>query len=153
MISNLKDCFYVVRAEGEAATCLAPVLSESILSDIKEVILISKDYNTDIEAEVKMEQAVNTLKSKIEYSQDGIEQVVRNPLYYPVKDDALDAVLEDGSEDSLKFVGMDGSPFTIKSFNFSLNDNNLIQAKVSCKPFDLPTYSDIVKSNKEFKYN
>lgn len=148
MITPPTACFYVVRAEGEAAEFVAATLSMGIVADIKVALLVSADYSNDVQAAVGLDSTVDTLKSRL-LSPDLTEATEFNPLYIPSTQAAIDDVLDgDEQAETFEFTGMDGSPFTLKTVNVATADHDVIEGKVACKPFDLPSYSDIIAAQK-----
>lgn len=154
MITPPTDFYWVVRVEGDAAEVVAMTLSASTMADIHEAVLISDDFANDIEATISLDDTVEYLKSLMP-TDDLIEMSDVNPLYVPSTPEQLDSVLEgDSRSENLAFTGMDGSPFTLKMVEVSdTADNHIIQGKLSCRPFDLPTYSEIVKSQASLRLN
>jgi len=143
MINPPTDCFFVIQLHGEAAEYVASTLSESTLSDIREAVMISEDFSNDIAAEVSMDNAVLNVKNSLMGEVE--ELITMNPLYIPSGPDAIRDVLDgDFKSDTLKFTGMDGNPFTLKTTSLTSNDQGVLEAKVACKPFELPSYEDII---------
>lgn len=143
MITPPTDCFYIVRAEGEAVEHIMASLSMSAMADITVAVLISKDFSDDMSATIELDQTVEALKSTL--GNNLIERVVHNPLYFPSSQDDIDEVLDgEIGSDNFSFVGLDGNPYTLKTVNVAVGELGLIEAKVACKPFDLPCYAEIV---------
>jgi hypothetical protein len=154
MINPTTDCFYVIQAEGEAASLVSEKLSASTVQDIREVILISEDFDNDIQASESLDNAIEEVKSRLGEA-DLTEATTFNPLYIPSSQEAIDDVLDgDVKSESYRFVGMDGSPFTWKTVSISgSNDEELLMGKISYKPFDLPGYSEILAAHANVKIN
>jgi len=145
MIIPPTKSFFVIHISGEAADFITNKFSPEVTSDIREAVLISDDYETDIEAHHCMDDAVNIVKKQLR--KDHIKIVTEtkhNPLYIPSTPEQLDSVMEGEESDNFKFVGFDGNPFTMKSVAISSNNEQIIAARVACHQFDLPAYSDIM---------
>lgn len=143
MITPPTDFFFVVHVQGEAAEAVAETISLGSMADIKEAVLISDDYENDFVAHMGMDVTIDGLKAGLF---GDIEQLTTmNPLYIPSTRDEVDAVLEEaGNEDeNLRFIGPDGSPFTMKTISV-IGTDSLIMGKVQCKPFDMPSYKEII---------
>lgn len=150
MITPPTDIFWTVRVEDEAAEFVTSTLSLSSMADIKEVVLISDDFNNDIQANITLDDTIQAIASHIE--SPTIEKTAINPLYWPSSREVIDSVMEgEADSETVAFVGMDGSPFTMKLVDVSIDDRLVIDGKISCKPFELPSYSEIVKNQAELK--
>ena len=151
MIIPPTDCFYVIQASGEAAEFVAATLSMGSMADIKEAILISEDFNNDIQATIGLDNTVALMKQRL-VSNDLIELTDVNPLYVPSSVEALDAMLDsEPRSESYNFIGLGGNPFIMKSTRINSGDENLIMGHVSCKPFNLPPYSEIIAAQASMK--
>lgn len=151
MIIPPTKSFFVIHISGEAADFITNKFSPEVTSDIREAILISDDYETDIEAHHSMDTAVNVVKKQLR--KDHIKVVTEtkhNPLYIPSTQEQLDSVLE-GEEmsDNFKFTGFEGNPFTMKSIAITSNNKPIVAARVACHQFDLPSYSDIMHAQEQ----
>jgi hypothetical protein len=146
------ECYWMVHAEGEAAEYVASSFSLSSMNDIKEAVLISNDYSNDIQATVSLDETLTLMKAQL--PSEVIEHSMLNPLYMPSTPEQIDQVMgESPDENMMAFTGMDGSPFTIKTVGVSLNEREILSAKLSWRPFDLPTYSDIIREQANLKLN
>ena len=144
MITPPTKSFFVIHISGEAADYITNKFSPEVTSDIREAVLISDDYETDIEAHNSMDSAVDGVKKQLRKGRIKMEMETKhNPLYIPSTPEQLENVLEDLG-DNFKFTGFDGNPFTMKSVAITSNDKQLVNARVSCHQFDLPTYSEII---------
>lgn len=151
MISPTTDCYWLVRTEGSAAEFIASTLSVAAMNDITEAVLVSADFDTDIQANISLDFVVSALQEHLEG--EAIVYESFNPLYIPSSIEAIDDVMEGISEDTMKFTGMDGSPYTMKTLGVTQHDREIISAKVTYKPFDLPSYNDIIKEQSELRLN
>ena len=152
MITPPTDSFYVIRAEGDAAELIASTLSMGAMNDIRAVVLLSADFKSDIQATCAMDKAVNTVRSAL-LSPISLEKIKHNPLYIPSTPQDVDDLMEVTKADRVKFVGMGGNPFIIKSVNLEMDDKLLIEASTNCHPFDLPAYAEIVKLHTDIRLN
>jgi hypothetical protein len=151
MITPPTNCFYVVRAEGEAAGFVCAALSARVKADIATAVLVSEDFSNDLQATNGFDSTVKIMKAGL-VDEDLVESVELNPLYIPSSQEDIDDMLDgDASEDNFHFTGMDGNPFTLKLVSIMSDDKEVIQGKVSCKPFDLPSYTDIVAAQHAIK--
>lgn len=147
MITPPTKSFFVIHVHNEATDMIANRFSPSTAADIRESVLISDDYPEDIQAYNEMDRAVASLQKNLEGNI--VINTLHNPLYYPSTQEQIDAVLEGSEEgETFRFVGMDGNPFTMKSVTITLDDEPLIEARVACHQFDLPTYSEIIEKHK-----
>ena len=152
MITPPTNSFFVIHVKGEATDHVVSKLAPSTMADIREAILISNDYTSDIQAHVEMDVAVEKLKSQLGRS-DIFEHTQINPLYVPSTQDQVDQVLEsDPAGDSFKFVGMDNNPYTMRSVDLSMPDCEiLVAARTACHEFPLPSYSEIISAQKNVR--
>jgi hypothetical protein len=152
MIIPPTSCFYVIRAEGEAAEYITATLSTGVITDILTAVLVSTDFSNDMQASIGLDNTLTALKNQL-LEPNLIRHEVHNPLYIPSSqadiDDALDGC--DFETEGFRFVGMDGSPFTMKTVSISDEDHAVIEGKISCRPFELPSYSDIILGQKAEK--
>lgn len=152
MITPPTDIFWMVRVEGEAAESVANTLSPSSMSDIKEIVLISDDFNNDIQATITLEEALSVMKAEL--PTEIIEHSMINPLYVPSSSQQIDDVMDGATGgESMQFIGMDGNPFTMKSVDVTLEDRQIIKGTISCKPFELPSYNEIIRNQAKVKLN
>ena len=153
MITPPTDCFYVIQVQGEAAEFVTAVLSVGAIADIKEAVLISEDFDNDIQACNGLDETMASVKVCM-VDQDLTERTTHNPLYIPSTHDELDSVLDgDVKSEHFRFIGMDGNPFIMKTVSIMAGEDGLMLGKVSCKPFDLPPYSEIVANQIGMKLN
>lgn len=153
MITPPTNSFFAIHVKGEATDHVVRKLSPSTMADIREVILISNDYTSDIQANNDMDVAVDMLQDEL--GRAGVfKQTKMNPLYFPSTQDQVDAVLEgDPSGDNFKFVGMDNNPYTMKSVELSLlgDSDALVVGRIACHEFPLPSYSEIISAQKNVR--
>ena len=143
MIVPTAQSFYLLHAKGEAAELITSIFSVGSMSDITGVVVLSREFNNDIEPINELDASIETLKCGM--SPTVSETVEFNPLYIPSKREALDEVLEgELKAESMIFTGMNGNPFAIKSIEIAEHGESLITAIVRYQPFDLPGYEDII---------
>lgn len=152
MITPPTNSFFAIHVKGEATDHVVSKLSPSTMADIREVILISNDYTSDIQANNDMDIAVNKLQDEL--GRTGVfKETKMNPLYFPSTQDQVDEMLEgDPAGDSFKFVGMDNNPYTMKSVELSLQGSDaLVVGRIACHEFPLPSYSEIISAQKNVR--
>ena len=153
MIIPPTDFFYVVQASGEAAEVVAATLSEGSVNDITEVVLISDDFTDDIQATHGLDQTLENVKKNL-LDQDLTEETDHNPLYKPSTQDELDAVLDaEPRSENYRFIGMNNNPFIMKATRICSGDHDVLLGHVSCKPFELPSYGDIMAARANVRIN
>lgn len=146
MITPPTKSFFVVRISGGAADFVTNAFAPGVTSDIREAVLISDDYDTDIEAHNSMDDALAVLRKELRRDRVKISIDTKyNPLYVPSTAAELDSVLE-SADDNFRFVGFDGNPFTMKSVAITSNGAELATARVACHQFDLPSYAEILEA-------
>lgn len=143
MITPPTKSFFAINISGEAADLVTNMLSPETVSDIREAILVSDDFNEDIEATNRMDATLDKLL--LQLGSNICVKTIYNPLYIPSTQDQIDSVLEgDPASENFKFIGMDGNPFIMKSVSITCDNEQVIQARCGCHQFDLPSYSDII---------
>jgi hypothetical protein len=148
MIQPSAPSFYVIQATGEAAELIASVFSESAMSDIENVTVLSKQYTNDIEPMNELDSTLETLKDGLGIELD--ETVKFNPLYFPMSLDVLAESLEsDPKSDKVRFNAMRGNPYAVKIVEINADESPLIVGSVSYQPFELPAYEDIMNKQLE----
>ena len=141
--------YFLIKIEGDAAQTFVDFVSPQTALDIESMSLISTEFDTDI-------SAINSLDSSIQMiaklnRRAGKKTIVEewyNPLYLPNSMDKIENLFDMSSVSASTLTytgdGHDANPFTIKSINLKCNDDVSIKAKVACKPFELPSYNEIV---------
>lgn len=144
-------CFFVVKAMDEAAQLIASHLSPSTATDIVETTLVSMDFEHDISAVICMDEVISRTSEALPSST--VEQQF-NPLFLPNKIEDIDELLElQPHLDAVKFVGLDGNPFTIKHSNLKIDDNVVLMGRAQYHPFELPPYVDIIDAYERTSIN
>ncbi len=144
MITAPTTSFYMVKAEGEAAENLAADISPSAAGDIASAIIVSADFEVDIMAINNMRTAIDRLKLPMSAESLTIDEKF-NPLYLPAPMEAVDEMLVlDARADGIRFVGMQGNPFTLVSTEITAMDEPIISGTVQYRSFEVPSYSEIV---------
>ena len=96
MINPPTKSFFVVHVTGEAADFVTNKFSPEVMSDISEAILISDDYETDIEAHNCMDTTIDGVRKALKKSKVKMKMETKvNPLYVPSTQEQLDTVLEE----------------------------------------------------------
>ena len=154
MINPPTDCFYTIQLMGEAAELVTSTVSPGSIADIKEAILISDDFTSDIEAINKLDVAMTKMRSGL-VDQDLTELTSINPFYVPSTPAQLNSMLDgDIKSETYHFVGMDGNPFTLKTvIVISSEEEGVMAGRVLCKPFELPPFCDIIAEQANIKLN
>lgn len=141
----------MVKAVDEAAQAVATRISASAASDIIEVILQSTDFEYDVSALLGMDAVIN--RAVADLHEVAVNEKF-NPMFIPNQLSELDEMLElQMKNDAVRFTGMDGNPFTIKMTDVRRDDEMLIVGKAQYRPFDLPSYSDIVQAHEQTRFN
>ena len=153
MITPPTDFFYVIQAIGEAAEAVTATFSPGTVSDITEIVMISDDFTDDIQATNGLDQTLSHVRQEL-LNQDLVEEAELNPLYKPSTPEELDAVLDsEPRSDNYRFIGMGSNPFIMKRIAISAGDQDVLLGHVSCKPFDLPSYGDIIAAQANVRIN
>lgn len=151
MIEAPAPCFFTVRAVDEAAQIATAVLSVKAAADIVEVSMMSDDFEYDISALLDMDAVVK--QTAAELHEIKVDENF-NPMFLPKKLNELDELLElQIRSDSIRFVGMDGNPFIIKTTSIKQDDSVLLTGKAQYHPFELPSYTDIVDADDQLSIN
>ena len=146
MINPPTKSFFVIHIAGEAADFITDKFSPGVTSDIREAILISDDYESDIEAHNRFDLALDVVRKQLRKGKIKMQMETKhNPLYIPSTQSELDKVLDtEDADEEIKFVGFEGNPFTMKSVEIVSNNTPIVNARVACHQFDLPPYSEII---------
>jgi len=155
MIDAPSACFFTIKVMDEAAQQLATEISPAASADITEVLLVSNDFEYDINALVDLDTAVNHVRQAISASNQQLSISEEfNPLYLPAGLEKLDELLElQIRSDNFRFTGFNGNPFTIKLINVNSVDHPVLTAQAQYHPFNLPSYSDILQRNEAHRCN
>lgn len=146
MIIAPTSCYFVVKTDGEAAGNAVTKISPRVSADIVSAILISADFDSDIQAVQLMDQVASRILEQVPTS--NVETLVKyNPLFVPSTVDSVDEVLHlEPHRDSIRFIGLDGNPFLFKTIEVKSEGQQLLLGKVEYRPFDMPSYSEIIGS-------
>lgn len=152
MIVAPTTCYFVVKTEGEAASMIVSEVSPTTGHDIATAILVSADFQTDILAVNYMDKATARI---IDSAGPDIETVVKyNPLYVPGPMSAIDDLLNlDPRTDGIRFVGMNGNPYLLKTVEAKCGDQYILTAKVEYREFEIPGYHELVENNSKQRLN
>jgi hypothetical protein len=151
MIIAPTSCFFILRAEGEAAAHMMDLMSPSAAADIDAAILVSRDFDSDIAAVHGLDESIAQLRLQMPVHIDRVKiEEKYNPLYFPGTVDDVDEMLQTNERnDSARFIGMNGSPYVLKTIEIYDGEDSLISGKIEYRPFELPTYNDIVASRSQ----
>lgn len=151
MIIPPTDFYYVVRTCGEVAGAIITTLFMNGADDIKEVTLISSDFDNDIEATICLDETIELITDKL-VNADLKTEINHNPLYKPSTREELEQVL-DGESNDYNFIGMQGNPFILRATKISSCEEEILEGHISCKPFELPSYNDISAARANARLN
>lgn len=153
MIQPPVPCFYLFKVEGEVAKSVAEEISPAAAADIQLAAFISGDFDVDINAVKSLDAAITHVKT-ISLMDDAPSQEVYNPLYVPSTMEKIDEMLLlEPRADNIYFVGMNSNPYTLKTVEVSVGDEQVLAARIEYRPFEIPGYSDIVEQNKNARLN
>lgn len=149
------NSFYVIRAVGEAAELITSVFSPGSMGDITDVTVLSKEYNNDIEPINEMDATLAIIKEGL--GSTLVENVSFNPLFIPMHIDELDDALDvEQKSDNVRFTAMEGNPYAVKTVDIKSGvdgDEDLIAGTVAYQQFDLPSYTDIIDKQTNYRLN
>lgn len=149
MIHSPSPSFYLLRANGEAAELIASVFSPGTTSDIVDVVVLSKEFNNDIEPILELDASIEALKGGLA-GIDLDERIELNPLFLSSSKEALENALDhEPKTDGVRFTAMEGNPYVVKSTEIRSNDQELITASVAYRQFDLPSYDSLIESSNQ----
>lgn len=152
MIEAPTTCFFTGILNDETAQLVMQDFFPSIASDIKQLTLLSADFQTDIEALNSLDDATKRIKS-IVFDEISLSEKF-NPLFIPRSLDAVDDVLDASAKsDNLKFVEFNGNPFIVKQVELKRDDEKVGVFLAQHHPFELPAYSEIISSYEQFLPN
>jgi hypothetical protein len=145
MINPEVPSFYVVQATGEVAELIASVFSPTTMSDVVEVVIVSREFSNDIEP-------INEMSAGIEVLTPAILSEIKkttefNPLYVPSTPDQIDESIDaDVLNDMTKFTAMGGNPYAIAQTKIRTESETLLTATVRYNEYEIPSYDTVVKS-------
>ena len=146
MITTASPAFYFLRINGEAAELLTSLISPKTMLDIKDAVIVSKEFTNEIEPINELDAAINTLKAGLATTDLQVSEEF-NPLYYPCSEERIDEALDvELKSDRVSFNAMEGNPFHATRIELSSNGETTIQAGVVFQPFDLPGYESIMEA-------
>jgi hypothetical protein len=145
MIVAPTHCFFILNLVEDAATSATAFFSEGAAADITTVSLISKDFESDIDATHKLDTSIALIRDSLHTSGDIEVNETFNPIYLPQSMHAIDDLLSlDIRTDNLNFTGFNGSPYVIRTVEVLNNNMPLMDAKIQYYPFELPNYTELV---------
>jgi hypothetical protein len=135
----------MLKTEGETAQQVISEISPSAGVDISSAIMMSADFESDLVAVHSLSAALAHVRSRSPVNEQEVTEEKYNPLYVPGSVGELDDVLSlDPRTENIRFVGMGGNPFILKTIEVNDGETPIIAAKVEYRPFDIPTYSELV---------
>lgn len=155
MIIAPTTCYFMLKTEGEAAVQMVSEISPGSSSDISSAILVSADFESDLYAINSLTKAIAHIQERTPFNPDDtVTEEKYNPLYIPGDMALIDDVLNlDPRTDGIRFVGMNGNPFIVKTVEITEGEVQIIAAKVEYRAFDIPGYSELVASRDPLKLN
>ena len=144
--------FYVALFEEPAARFVVGLVAESFgkTDDIREVMVTSKDFASDVLATVELQDGTSEIASHmVEIDEQCDVSTTYNPLFLPKTKSLYDTVEVDDDGD---IVSIDGfhNPFTTVTIKMSIEDHpNFIDAKVVYKQFELPSLHTSLEAHME----
>jgi hypothetical protein len=152
MINTDAPSYYSIRCDGEGAQNItSEFMSDKVSNDITSVAMVSQTYSSDIQTLNEFDRMMAKMKALSGY--DGVKNTKFNPLYLPVGKFA--DVLEVVNVDSIKFTGMNGDAFAIKTVELTpFNESSpLLFGRAVYEQFTLPSYSEIIKAEEQALLN
>ena len=138
--------FYSVLAEKPAASFLCSLLSPTYGQAIDVVQFLSRDMDSDVEATVELQDAINTVSNNLDIGEID-QQLQFNPMYLPTGED-LNKNLEYDSEGDVITVGGFVNPYTTAELKLSAtNHPTFLNATINYQPFTLPSMSEMLSSH------
>lgn len=141
--------YFLIKIAGDAVEDVAAAISPKTALDIDSMSLISREFNSDISAIAHLDNSIGSI-AKIN-KRNGKKVAIDewyNPLYLPNSMEKIEQLFDTSSTSASTLTytgdGHDANPFAIKSISLKCGDDIAITAKVACKPFDLPSYNEIV---------
>ncbi len=152
MIIAPTSCYFVIRTEGEAAAHVVSEVSPAVSNDITTAVLVSADFQSDIQAVSFMDSATAHITAATPAV--ALETHTKyNPLYMPGGMSEVDDMLSSDSSGAMHFSGMSGNPYLFKTVEVKNGEEELLTARVEYRPFEIPAYSDIIKARERTVLN
>lgn len=151
MIQPDTSSYYVIKTDGEAAGAVVAEISPKVGHDILTAILVSADYQSDIQTVNGMDTSLRHIATLTPGSELRTEEKY-NPIYMPGTMEMVDEVLSiEPRENGIRFVGFSGNPFILKTVEVHNGDEQLVVAKVEFRPYDIPGYTELIEARAAMK--
>lgn len=148
MIIPTVGAYYFLNLSTILSAEVLDTICESVACDIASMTVVSKVKQSDIESIHDLEATVMNLQKL--FSAPVIETIDYNPLYFPMGDAAvLDAMGTTSGSSQVEFFAVDKNPYTVMTRDLTFNDAAIVTGAVRFREFDLPSYEEIVTSNKK----
>jgi hypothetical protein len=133
--------FYSAIFEQPAAKFVIGLVAASFAKndDIDQVLVTSKDFTSDIEATVELQNGTKEVASHLVDVDEEIDVASKfNPIFLPPTEDLYEKVEIDHEGDVIEIDGFT-NPFAIMTMKISIEEcPNVIEAKVNYKQFPMP---------------
>jgi hypothetical protein len=154
MIVAPTRCFFVLNLVEDAATSASAFFSEGASGDITSVSLVSKDFESDIDAVHKLDTSIAAVRDSVHTSGNIEINDAFNPLYLPHSMGDIDDLLSlDLRTDNFNFTGFSGSPYVIRIVQVLNDEMPLMDARLQYHPFELPNYTELVAKQENTSVN
>lgn len=151
MITAPTASFYILKADDEVASSIAAFFSEAAAADITRALVISRDFDSDIEATGALDGTIKVLSSELPSLQ--LDEKF-NPLYLPTKIEKVDEVIQlESQTGGYTFTEFGGNPYVFKAVEAKREDEPILVGRVQYHPFELPAYMELVDANSEVRLN
>lgn len=148
MIIPTVGAYYFLNLTTVLAAEVLDSICESVASDIAAITVVSKVKASDIESIHDLEATVSNIQKL--FSAPVLESVEYNPLYFPMGDEAvLDAMGTVAGSSQVEFFAVDKNPYTVMTRELTFNELAIATGAVRFREFNLPSYEEIVVSNKK----
>jgi hypothetical protein len=128
---------------------MAGIVSSSAAADIRNVMIISTDFASDVQAINELKHGSLEVMTNLADIGDSISSSSDfNPLYLPGKIEDPTSMLDLTEEnDSAAVIGFPNPFISMEYRMWAQEDTNLIDAKVNFKEFTLPPLEDFLKTS------
>lgn len=148
MIIPTVGAYYFLNLSTVLSAEVLDSICESVAGDIASITVVSKVKQSDIESIHDLEATTSNLQKL--FSAPVIESADYNPLYFPMGDEAvLDAMGTTTGSSQVEFFAVDKNPYTAMTRELTFNDTAIATGAVRFREFNLPSYEEIVTSNKK----
>lgn len=142
MITTNASCYFEIEIAGDAAGRTILEISPRCVLDIETITLLSESFTDDISCSNAMSAQIGKLTLD---TPNSIQTAELNPLYIPNAD--VETAFADSTDRQVKFTGVDGNPFTVKTTKVeTAYGDKIIEAHVRYESFILPPYQEIMQN-------